>query len=172
MNILLALILCVMLLLAACAAPDTVSTAAGEFETNQDVMATIEDGRGNALAASRGNILLVVYLTPAKGNMITEDEACAYFYSGTKALVDGQIYDMKCISLEKVGGRVRYGLVFDIANNGYSEQNQPKDVSLSPPQSVPQKTPQPTATPIPTPVMPASSPIPAASVEVSPTASA
>ena len=53
-NILPVLILCVILALGACAAPETVKTAAGEFETSQDTMATINDGHGNALAASLG----------------------------------------------------------------------------------------------------------------------
>jgi hypothetical protein len=170
-NILLVLILCVIFALGACGAPPVVNTAAGEFETSQDTMATLQDDHGNAIAASPGNTLLVVYLTPADSNKITEDEAYNYFYSGTKAQVDGQIYDMKCMSLEKIGGQVRYGLVFDIANSGYNDQNKP-EVQLSMPQSMPEITPEPTATPIPAPVItPSSSQVPVISPEESPTAS-
>jgi hypothetical protein len=170
-NILLALILCTILSFGACGAPNSVSTAVGDFEMSQDTLMTIEDGHGNALAASPGNILLVVYFTPARNNMVTEDEACSFFYSGSKAAVGGQIYDMECISLEKSGGKVKYGLVFEIANNGYSDQNKP-DVELQLPDSPPQPTPEPTATPIPTPVVtPVPTPAPTVSAEVSPTAS-
>lgn len=169
-NILLVLILCVILALGACGAPKTVSTAAGEFEMSQETTVAITDDHNNALAASPGNTLLVVYFTPAKDNMVTEDEACAFFYSGTKAAVDGQIYDMECISLEKAGAKVKYGLVFEIANNGYTDQNKP-DVELQLPLTIPQKTPEPTGTPIPTPVAtPTPTPIPTVSAEASPTA--
>lgn len=162
------LILCLMLALGACGAPATVNTAAGEFETSQDTMATIEDGHGNALAASPGNILLVIYLKPADGNGVTEDEACNYFYSGSRVVVGGQNYDMKCISLEKAGGRVRYGLVFDIVNSGYSDQNKP-DAVLQLPDSMPQTTPEPTATPLPAPVVTTAPALPTESAEASPT---
>lgn len=170
-NILLALILCVILALGACGAPPAVQTAAGEFVTSQATMDSIKDDHGNELNASEGNTLLVVYMTPADDNKITEDEAYNYFYSGTKVVVDGEMYDMKCISFEKAGGKVRYGIVFDIADKGYSDQNKP-EVQLSLPQSLPQITPEPTATPIPAPVItPSSSQEPVISPEESPTAS-
>jgi hypothetical protein len=151
-NLLLVLIICVILALGACGARPVVETAAGKFETSQATMDKITDGYGNELNASEGNKLLVIYLTPADDNIVTEDDAYNYFYSGTKAQVDGQVYDMKCISLEKVGEKVRYGLVFEIVNNGYNDQNKPV-VQLSPPQSLPQLTPKPTATPLPAPTV-------------------
>ncbi len=169
-TILPVLIFCVILALAACGAQKAYPTAIGDFETDQETMLTMEDDHGNALAASPGKILLVIYLTPAEGNEVNEDQACAFFYSGSKVAVGGQIYDMKCISLEKVGAKVRYGLVFDIANNGYTEQNKPEPV-LQLPQSVPQITPEPTATPIPTPVTVVPTTTPAESSEASPAAS-
>lgn len=167
-NILLVIILCLGLTLGACAAPKTVPTAVGEFEMSLDTMTDIKDDHGNSLEAAPGNTLLIVYFTPAKDNNVTEDQAYAFFYSGSKAEVGGQVYDMKCIALEQVGGKLRYGLVFEIADNGYSDQKKP-DVSLQLPQSVPEPTPDPTATPIPTAEV---TPIPTIDGEVSPTASA
>jgi hypothetical protein len=168
-KILSVFLLCVILAIGACGAPATVKTAAGEFETSQETMATLDDEHGNALAASPGNILLVIYLKPAKDNQVTEDAAYSYFYSGSRAVVGGQIYDMECLSLEKAGDKVRYGLVFDIANNGYTDQNKP-DAVLQLPDSIPETTPKPTATPIPTSVVtPVSTPTPTISSEASPT---
>lgn len=167
-NILLVLILCVILAFGACAAPRTTPTAIGEFELSQDTKATIDDPQGNVVEAAAGNILLVVYFTPAKDNNVTEDQAYAFFYSGTKAIVDGQAYDMKCLVFEKTGGKLRYGTVFEIPDNGYSDQKKPA-FDLQIPQAVPEVTPKPTATPIPTPV---ATPTPDVSAEASPTVSA
>ncbi len=169
-NILIILIFCAMLALGACGAAQAYPTAIGDFESDQDTMAAIEDDHGNAFAASPGNILLVIYLTPAEKNDVTEDQACAFFYSGSKAKVDEQVYDMKCLSLEKVGNKVRYGLVFEIANNGYTNKNKPVPV-LQLPNVVPQATPKPTATPIPTPVISVPTTTPSVSGEAGPTAS-
>lgn len=124
------------LALTACAAPPTVDTPIGKFEYSQEVMASIEDDQGNGLTAATGNTLLVVYMTPDKDANVTEDQAYSFFYNGTKATVEGQSYDLKCMSLEKAGGKVRYGLVFEVKDNGY-DKKQP-DVTLSVPQSLPE----------------------------------
>jgi hypothetical protein len=137
------LMILVCLALAACSAPPAVSTPLGKFEYTQETMAGIEDDQGNSLTAAAGNTLLVVYMTPDKDSSINEDQAYTYFYNGTQASVAGQTYDLKCIALEKSGGRLRYGLVFEITDNGY-DQKQP-DVSLSLPESAPAVSAEPSA---------------------------
>lgn len=132
-------------LLAACAAPPTVKTSVGEFEMSQEVMDGIEDEHGNSLKPAEGNALLVVYVTPAKGNNATEDEVQAFFNSGTQVIIENESYDLNCMAFEKTGGRLRYGLVFEVPDKGY-ETKQP-DFQLSIPQSAPVKTAAPTATP-------------------------
>ena len=141
------LIALVCLALAACAPPMTVDTPLGKFEYSQETMAAIEDDQGNSLTAAEGNTLLVVYMTPDKDSSITEDQAYSYFYNGTKASVEGQTYDLSCMSLEKAGGKVRYGLVFEVNDNGY-DKKQP-DVTLMVPQSVPEQSEQPSASAVP-----------------------
>lgn len=133
------LMVLVCLALAACAPPMTVDTPLGKFEYSQETMAAIEDDQGNSLTAAAGNTLLVVYMTPDKDSSITEDQAYSYFYNGTKASVEGQTYDLACMSLEKAGGKVRYGLVFEVKDNGY-DKKQP-NVTLMVPQSVPEQQP-------------------------------
>jgi hypothetical protein len=108
-------------------------------------MASIKDDQGNSLAAAAGNTLIVVYMTPDKDSKVTEDQAYSYFYNGTKATVEGQSYDLTCIALEKAGGKLRYGLVFEVKDNGY-DKKQP-DVSLSLPQSATEASTAPTEAP-------------------------
>lgn len=165
---LLIVVLC--MALAACAAPPTVSTPLGKFEYSQETMASIEDDQGNSLAAAAGNTLLVVYMTPDKDTSVTEDQAYSYFYNGTKATVEGQAYDLKCIALEKTGGKLRYGLVFEVKDNGY-DKKQP-DVSLALSQSAPAASTEPVATDAPAPSESAApSAIPTTNADVSPSAS-
>lgn len=160
------LLVIVCMALAACSAPPTVTTPLGKFEYSQEIMSSIKDDQGNSLTAAQGNTLLVVYMTPDGKSNITEDQAYSYFYNGTKATVEGQSYDLKCIALEMAGGKVRYGLVFEVADNGY-DKKQP-DVALFVPQSVPETSVQPSEAPT-----EAASPsdIPTTNPDVSPTGS-
>ncbi|MGI5848484.1 MAG: hypothetical protein ACOX8Q_00200 [Christensenellales bacterium] len=125
-NVLLVLALCIVMLFCACEKPQTISIALGEFEYEQKIDSSLGDA-----VASEGNTFLVVYLTPVKGNDVTMDDAHHYFYSGTSAVIDNQTYDLYCLAYEKVDSQtVRYGLVFEIADNVYTDSNKPPVVSL------------------------------------------
>lgn len=162
--VLLAFIICVALA-SACAAPPTISTPLGAFESSQKTLESIEDDHGNSLAAAEGNTLLVVYLTPAKDTQVTEDDVYAYFNSGTKCTIEGVSYGLECLAFEMEAGKLRYGLVFEIKDLGY--ENKQPNVQLNLPQSVPEKTPAPTATSAPT----VAQPIPTTDAAASPTES-
>ena len=132
---------------AACSKPVIVSTALGDFECDEKVMDSIEGIGGNSLTAAQGNVLLVLYLTPAKGNDVTMDQAGAFFFNGSKVTVNGETYDLSCIAYEQSAGTIKYGLVFEIRDDGYSDSKLPI-VSFTPPSALP--TPKPAPTPAPT----------------------
>jgi len=140
----------------ACSKPVIVSTALGDFECDEKVMDSIDGIGGSSLAAAPGNILLVLYLTPAKGNNVTMDQAGAFFFNGSTVTVNGQTYDMNCIAYEQSAGTIKYGLVFEIRDDGYSDAKLPI-VSFTPPSALP--TPKPAPKPAPTPT-PEQTPVP------------
>lgn len=153
---------------AACSAPATINTAIGEFEVGQEVMDKIEDEQGSSLAAADGNTLLVVYVTPAKGTDVTEDVVQSYFNGGTQAVIGNERYDLKCMAFEKTGGKLRYGLVFEVPDLGY-ESKKP-DFQLSIPQSAPTPKASPEGTPAPS-VSASTEPLATTTPETSPTES-
>ncbi len=125
-KIFLVLAVCVILLFCACSAPEPLTTKLGDFRYKQEFTPSIGEA-----SAAQGNIYLVIYLTPQEGNDVTEDEAHEYFYSGTKAQVDEEIYDMYCLAFEKVDSQfVRFGLVFEVTDNGYADAKEQPPVSL------------------------------------------
>ena len=117
------LALCLCLLLAACSETKPIETGIGEFEYGQVFMDKLEDqAKGIELVPEQGNIYLVVYLTPAAGNEVTLDDADSYFLNGTKAVLAGETYDLYCLAHEQVDkSYIRFGLVFEVADNGYMD---------------------------------------------------
>ena len=145
-NRLLSALLAVVLAVAlgACSAPEPIKTDIGEFEYEQTFMPQI----GETVAAA-GNTLLVIYLTPGEDTTVDLDLARDYFYNGVKAKLAGETYDFTCLAYEKVDGSyIRYGLVFEVKDNGYAEATEQPVVELLLP---PLPTPKPEATPVPTP---------------------
>lgn len=119
-------VVCIILLFCACQQSDPISTKLGEFEYEQEFLPSIED-----LVPAEGNTLLVIYLTPADGTDLDLDEAGEYFKSGTKVVVEEQTYDMCCLAYEKVNNKeVRCALIFEIADNGYSDTTAQPTISL------------------------------------------
>lgn len=152
--------------LASCAKPEIIPTVLGDFESSEKVMASIEGIGGSSLIADTGNILLVLYLTPVKDNNVTMDQAGVYFSNGSTITVEDTTYDMSCIAYEQSAGAIKYGLVFEIKDNGYTDNKIPS-IEFSPPAALP--TPEPAATPVTTqtPV-----PSPVATTAVTPTGAA
>lgn len=133
-NVLLVLVLCVVLMLCACKQEDTVSTALGEFTYKQVFTSSL----GDDVVAESGNTLLVIYLTPTDGSDV-DDAAKDFFYSGTKAKIDGASYDMSYLAYEKVNDSyMRYVLVFEVADNGYETASEPPVVELILPSALPE----------------------------------
>lgn len=125
-KLLIVIIICLAFALAACAAPEPISTALGDFEYEQIFTPQL----GEEVAAD-GSIFLVVYLTPVEGNNVTEDDAQEYFYRGTRARVEAQEYEMAFLAYEKVDGSfVRYGLAFEVIDNDYENAKQLPETSL------------------------------------------
>lgn len=121
-----ALALVMALVLGACTASDPIQTGIGSFTYEQKFMPEIED-----LKAGEGNTLLVIYLTPAAGTPTDLDAAREYFYSGTQVELAGETYDFKALVYEKVGGSyIRYGLIFEVKDNGYNDEAEQPQVKL------------------------------------------
>ena len=117
--------------LGACTGPEPIQTGIGSFTYEQKFMPEIED-----LKAGEGNTLLVIYLTPAAGTAADLDAAREYFYSGTKVELAEETYDFKALVYEKVDGSyIRYGLIFEVKDNGYSEEAEQPQVKLILPQA-------------------------------------
>ena len=117
--------------LGACTGPEPIQTGIGSFTYEQKFMPEIED-----LKAGEGNTLLVIYLTPAAGTAADLDAAREYFYSGTKVELAEETYDFKALVYEKVDGSyIRYGLIFEVRDNGYSEEAEQPQVKLILPQT-------------------------------------
>ena len=117
--------------LGACTGPEPIQTGIGSFTYEQKFMPEIED-----LKAGEGNTLLVIYLTPAAGTAADLDAAREYFYSGTKVELAEETYDFKALVYEKVDGSyIRYGLIFEVKDNGYSEEAEQPQVKLILPQT-------------------------------------
>ena len=126
--LLLVLAVCTVLL-GACQMPETVSIALGEFRYKQEITPDLGDA-----VASEGHTFLVVYLTPAKDTEVTLDDAHNYFYGGTQANIDGSIYDLYCLAYEQVDAKtIRFGLVFEIPDNGYTSTDMPAVELILPP---------------------------------------
>ena len=123
--------------LSACSAPQPIATDIGSFEYEQKFMPQIED-----TVAAQGNTLLVIYLTPVDGTAVDLDAAKDYFYNGTKVELAGETYDFKALAYEKVDNSyIRFGLVFEVKDNGYSEKTEQPQVKLILPQLPGQSTP-------------------------------
>ena len=117
--------------LGACTGPEPIQTGIGSFTYEQKFMPEIED-----LKSGEGNTLLVIYLTPAAGTAADLDAAREYFYSGTKVELAEETYDFKALVYEKVDGSyIRYGLIFEVRDNGYSEEAEQPQVKLILPQT-------------------------------------
>jgi len=117
--------------LGACTGPEPIQTGIGSFTYEQKFMSEIED-----LKAGEGNTLLVIYLTPAAGTAADLDAAREYFYSGTKMELAGETHDLKVLVYEKVDGSyIRYGLIFEVKDNGYSDKAEQPQVKLILPQA-------------------------------------
>lgn len=126
-KILLVLIICVALLLCACSKAEPISTGLGDFDYDQEFTSQIDTE-----TAAEGNTYLVVYLTPADGTEVTLDEARKYFLNGTKATVSEQTYDISFLVFERVDKQyIRFGLVFEVKDNGYEEAKEQPVVSLT-----------------------------------------
>jgi hypothetical protein len=143
--------------LSACNAPEPIKTDLGEFEYEQTFMTQIGD-----TVPAAGNTLLVIYLTPTEGTTVDLDLAKDYFYNGTKVKLAGETYDFTCLAYEQVDGSyIRYGLVFEVKDNGYADATeQPVVELLLPP--LPTATPEPTPSPTPE---PAEEPTPSPTVD-------
>ena len=111
----------------ACAPSEPLPTEIGDFHYEQEFTTSVGDD-----TAADGHTFLVVYLTPADGTNVTLDDAHDFFYSGkTKAVVDDETYDLYCLAYEKVGGDgVRFGLLFEVKDNGYEEARDMPAVTL------------------------------------------
>jgi hypothetical protein len=120
------LIVCLVLLVTACAKADPIVTDIGSFEYSQEFMKSIDD-----TAAAEGNTLLVVYLKPAEGTNLDLDAAEDYFFKGTQTILADNTYDLKCIAFEEVDNAyVRVGLVFEVVDNGYEDAAEQPTVQL------------------------------------------
>jgi len=123
---LLILVICLILLTAACAKGEPIATDIGSFEYSQEFMQSIDD-----TVAQDGNTLLVIYLKPVDGANVDLDAAEDFFFSGTKAVLADNTYDLKCIAFEQVDNAyVRVGLVFEVADNGYEDAAEQPTVKL------------------------------------------
>ncbi len=121
------LIVCLVLLVTACAKADPIVTEIGSFEYSQKFMSSIDD-----VTAAEGNTLLVIYLKPAEGTTLDLDKAEEYFFRGTTATLAGTAYDLKCLSFEKVDNAYeQVGLVFEVTDNGYEQAAEQPVVQLS-----------------------------------------
>lgn len=129
-KILLVLIICVALLFCACSKAEPISTKVGDFDYDQDFTSQIEDQ-----TAAEGNTYLVVYLTPAEGTEVTLDQAREYFLNGTKATISDQTYDISFLVFERIDKKyIRFGLVFEVKDNGYEDAKEQPTVGLTLPQ--------------------------------------
>ncbi len=120
------LIVCLILLVTACAKAEPIVTEIGSFEYSQKFMSSIDD-----VTAAQGNTLLVIYLKPAKGTTLDLDKAEDYFFKGTQATLADATYDLKCLSFEKVDNAYeQIGLVFEVADNNYEKAAEQPVVQL------------------------------------------
>lgn len=120
------LMVCLILLVTACAKADPIVTDIGSFEYSQEFMPSIDD-----TVAADGNTLLVIYLKPVEDTTLDLDAAEEYFFSGTQAILADNTYDMKCIAFEQVDSAyIRVGLVFEVADNGYEDAAEQPTVQL------------------------------------------
>lgn len=125
-RLLIVIVICVALVFCACAAPEPLTTALGDFDFEQKFTATL----GQETAA-QGNTFLVVYLTPTEGTTVSLDDAQDYFYKGTMARVEEQEYEMAFLAYEKIDDSfIRFGLVFEVVDNDYENAKQKPAVSL------------------------------------------
>jgi hypothetical protein len=132
------LLICV-LLLCACAKAEELQTAIGNYTISQDFVTDIQTNTGQDVTAAPGNILLVITLTPEEGVTIDLDRADEYFMNGTKATLDDQEYDIKCVVYERNSAGdpvIKCRLVFEVMDNGYAEAAEQPKVGLTLP-SVP-----------------------------------
>ncbi len=122
----LVLVIGMVMLISACSAPEPIQTGIGKFEYSHEFMAQIDD-----TVPAAGNTLLVIYLKPAEGTSADLDQAREYFYNGTKVKLAGETYDMTALAFEKVDNSyIRYGLVFEVKDNGYAEAKEQPVVEL------------------------------------------
>ena len=138
-KFILPLLICALLLLSACAKAEELQTAIGNYTISQDFVSSIEADSGEVVTPAPGNILLAITLTPEEGVAIDLDQADEYFMNGTKATLDNQEYDIKCVVYERNSAGdpvIKCRLVFEVKDNGYADSAEQPKVGLTLP-SVP-----------------------------------
>lgn len=116
--------LSLLILLAACGEVKTIDTGIGSFEYGQSFMQSIDNETtpSGTIVPASGNIFLIITLTPAEGTQVSLDQAEDYFLGGTKAVLAGETYALFCVAHERIdGAHIRFGLVFEVADNGYAD---------------------------------------------------
>jgi len=127
------LLLCAVMLLAACARAEEIKTGIGNYTKTETFMTEITSNSGETVKAQPGNILLVVTLTPAEGVAVDLDQADEYFMNGTQATLDNATYDIVGVAYERAGAGdpiIKCRLVFEVKDNGYADSNEKPDVGL------------------------------------------
>lgn len=130
--ILLILSVCFFLILAACGEAVIIETSIGNFEYSQDFLQELESvSLDAALTPSQGNIFLLMYLTPAEGTELSYDSAEQYFLNGTKALLQGNTYDIYCVAFERINkSKERLALVFEVEDKDYANKSEQPQLIL------------------------------------------
>ncbi|MDD5018397.1 MAG: hypothetical protein PHO15_09890 [Eubacteriales bacterium] len=130
--ILLILAACIVILFCACDQPDPIITGVGEFQSSHEFVSSIgSEEDGSLKTAADGNTFLLIYLTPVDGTEVDLDAADVYFRSGARAVVDTDTYDLLYLAYDEVNDAyVRCVLIFEVADNGYSDGSAQPTVSL------------------------------------------
>ncbi len=132
------LLLCAALLLSACAQAEQIQTGIGKCAVSQEFETSIMANSGEEVKSGPGNILLVITLTPEQEVAVNLDQADEYFLGGTKAKLDSQVYDLKCVVYERKNAGdpvIKCRLVFEVKDNGYADAAEAPSVELILPSS-------------------------------------
>ncbi len=130
----LVLLACALLLLSACAQAEEMQTAIGNYKMTREFETSITTESGETVEAAAGNILLVVTLTPGEGVVLNLDQADEYFMNGTKATLNNETYDIKCVVYERASAGdpvIKCRLVFEVKDNGYAESAEKPKVVIT-----------------------------------------
>ncbi|MFA5674931.1 MAG: hypothetical protein WDA65_00225 [Christensenellales bacterium] len=129
--ILLILAVSFFLILAACGEAIILETGIGSFEYSQKFMEDIDSLSDETLTPAEGKIFLLIYLKPAEGTELSLDLAQEYFLSGTRAILDGNTYDIYCVAFERVNGASeRLALVYEVEDKGYNGKSDQPTIQL------------------------------------------